>query len=159
MLPSILEDEEVVIYKLDEPLKMFAVGGKPLLIHYVVKNLPLRIKHFRVRAEVMVTLSLASKDILLGRPFMRGYSVNIQEGDQPQVSFKVARKDVFTEFAPTTIKQSPAFKAAAPSTLIGVKISTNGGLFAPWIPTSRKCHIVTTADIKARLAQLPKSSK
>jgi hypothetical protein len=155
VVPSLISDPKTKVFKPLRRIPMQAVGGTTIWISAIIKNLPFRIKHFIVRADVYVTSKLPGKDILLGRPFMKEYAVNIQEGDHPQISFKVPREDIVVQLAPTVMKSSPAFQAATPSTPIGVKISTAGGLYAPWFSNAKQCVQVTVQDIKK---QYPASS-
>jgi Aspartyl protease len=146
-LPWLMEDPAVKVGLLDEPLQMLALGARPLRVMGVVHHFPIRMKHFILRMDVLI-VSHMTRDFLIGRPAMREYSMLIQEGENPIISFKVPKKDFILPLVPQTIKTTPAFRAAPDSMGLGVRFNTNNGLFAQWYTTKKRCIEVTKADLK-----------
>jgi hypothetical protein len=144
----ITADTTCRVGKPTDRLAMMALGARPLHVIGVVQKFPVRIKHVLLRLDLLVVASM-SKDILFGRPAMRTYTTNVQEGDIPIISMKVPKADFIEKLTPPTLKQQPAYKGAPAEALLPLRLTTTNGLFAQWYETTRTCTEVLKEDINA----------
>jgi hypothetical protein len=150
MVPFIQEDPNAKIVLFENPVQMFGVSGRPLTVKGAVIKCPLRIKHYLIRADFMIVSQIA-KDVIFGRPFLRDYRVNLQEGDDPQIRFKIPKKDFIAGLIPAELTRRPEFAAAPDDRGIPVKFTTTNGLYASWYHTSRSCTVATPKDLQQAL--------